>query len=128
MIRRVLQPVLGVVVMLAGLVVATSPAQAGPATQAACPSPSHNNNGEGHGVMLGTYNLKVGPYAACDNVRSVATGTVVYLWCWVRNSHGNYWWWVRVQGTSTHGWMSEDNMTLHFYDENNDGYIDIYRC
>jgi hypothetical protein len=94
-------------------VVPLSPANAQPASVAAddCTPPPHPYNGDGGGNMKGTYNLKVAPYASCANVRSLAQGTHVYYLCWLVNTRGNVWEYVRVQGTTTYGWMSWDNIT-----------------
>jgi uncharacterized membrane protein len=103
--------VVAVMMMAAAMVmVGASSAQAAPA---ACPSPAHNNNDPGYGVMTGSFDLKDGPYAVCADVASLDAGDTVYLWCWVQNSHGNYWWWVRIAGTQTYGWMSENNMYIY---------------
>lgn len=68
-----------------------------------------------------TANLKVGPYASCSNVASVGKGVTVFLHCWADNIYGNEWWYVRVSGTSTYGWMSSDNLIMGFLDDNGDG-------
>lgn len=102
-----------------------TPASAAPS----CTSPRHDVNGEGYARMNkdGT-NLKKAPYAACGNVRSMGRGDKVYLQCAIFNDYGNVWWWVRVAGTDVHGWMSEDNLTYTFEDENGDGWVHTGWC
>ncbi|MCP2329517.1 hypothetical protein HDA40_008024 [Hamadaea flava] len=119
----------------AALVVATAVAMFTvspvPAAQAAdnCSGYTQFPNGEGAGTMEVTANLKVGPYASCGNVRSVAAGTRLYFYCEVMNSYGNIWDYVRVAGTSTYGWMSRQNMTnITASDDNGNGVIDTYAC
>jgi hypothetical protein len=101
---------------------------ASPAYAVSCTSPSHSVNGEGSGVMNISANLKVAPYAACGNVASLSKNTVVYYHCWYVNDYGNVWWWVRVAGTSTYGWMSWDNLNDVYLDDNHDGHMDWLSC
>ncbi|MCW2876971.1 MAG: hypothetical protein JWQ95_1071 [Sphaerisporangium sp.] len=88
----------------------TPAAQASSAAMDNCASPAHLYNGDGAGRMKGTYNLKLAPYASCGNVTRLSQGTLVYYQCWKRNSYGNLWWYVRVAGSHTHGWMSSANL------------------
>ncbi|GAA1643820.1 hypothetical protein ACFQY4_27070 [Catellatospora bangladeshensis] len=101
-----------------------------PAAQAAdnCNEYSSFPNGEGAGTMEVTANLKVGPYSSCGTVRSLAVGTRVFKHCEVMNSYGNIWWYVRVSGTSTYGWMSLQNLTNISGDDNGDGMNVTYAC
>jgi hypothetical protein len=109
--------------MVAALsVVPLSPASAQPVSVAAddCTPPPHPYNGDGGGNMKGTYNLKVAPYASCANVWSLAQGTQVYYQCLLLNARGNLWAYVRVQGTTTYGWMSLNNLA-DTWDEDHPG-------
>lgn len=102
-----------------------------PAAQAAdnCNQWTQFPNGEGAGTMEVTANLKTGPYASCGNVRSVAAGTRLYFYCAVKNSYGNFWFYVRVGGTSTYGWMSRDNLISEdYWDEDGDGAVSHFSC
>jgi len=85
-------------------------------------------NGEGGGYTITSINLKKGPYAACDNVASVADGKLVWLQCTTTNIYGNYWWYVRVAGTSTYGWTSYNNIADHWIDDDGDGNYEITAC
>lgn len=102
-----------------------------PAAQAAdnCGGWTQFPNGEGAATMAVTANLKVGPYASCGNVTSLSTGTRLYFHCDTINSYGNRWFYVRVGGTSTYGWMSYANLTnYNWWDENGDGILNDYPC
>jgi hypothetical protein len=89
---------------------ATATADARPTSAAVdCTPPYHENNSTGWGKLNGTYNLKKAPYAACGNVTSLSSGTKLYFHCYVINSYGNEWVYVRKAGTETHGWMSWAN-------------------
>ncbi|QYC37654.1 hypothetical protein Nocox_00075 [Nonomuraea coxensis DSM 45129] len=107
-----------------------APASAAQAQSAApsCVSPPHGGNGEGSGTMRGDFNLKTAPYAHCGNVRLLTKSTLVYYQCLYRNAYGNYWWWVRVAGTSTYGWMANDNLRFISTDENGNGVNDAVNC
>ncbi|MEE6311375.1 hypothetical protein V1634_31570 [Plantactinospora veratri] len=112
-----------VLAALAALVVPT-PAVAAPS----CTSPSHSVNGEGSGVMKGTYNLKVAPYSDCGTIRSVPKGTEIFYHCLYVNDYGNLWVYGRVEGTSTSGWMSLDNLTDTWLDDDGDGVYEEAFC
>ncbi len=103
-----------------------------PAAQAAdtCSGWKHYVNGEGAGNMEVTANLKVGPYSSCGNVTSVAQGTRLFFHCMVENDYGNNWWWVRISGTNTYGWMSEDNIIIDYYggDDDGNGEVAMFGC
>ncbi|GAA3548661.1 hypothetical protein GCM10022419_031170 [Nonomuraea rosea] len=97
----------------AALVSASVPAAAAATdTEVSCPRPRVANRDPGYVTMTGSYNLKAGPYAGgrCATITKVARGTVLYVQCWVLNSHGHPWGYVRVKGTGTYGWMSVDNV------------------
>ncbi|MFG6196295.1 hypothetical protein [Nonomuraea sp. JJY05] len=81
-------------------------------TESGCPRPRVANLDPGYVTMRGTFNLKAGPYAGsrCGNITTVAKGRVLYVHCWVLNSHGHPWGYMRIKGTGTHGWMSVDNV------------------
>ncbi|GAA3447676.1 hypothetical protein [Planomonospora venezuelensis] len=113
------------------LLAASTVGAAGAATaQAAAPNCSvkHNENGEGAAWLNKGVNLKTGPYSGCGNVTWAAKDTYVYFLCWYDNSYGNTWWYVRIKGTSTHGWTSQDNFYGDMHDENGDGFITPLRC
>jgi hypothetical protein len=62
--------------------------------------------------MNGDYNLKKGPYAACDNVALLTTGQKFYFWCYVVNADNHKWVYGRLAGsTSQVGWMSDANLS-----------------
>lgn len=117
------------VVAAAAILFAGAPPAAAQAAET-CSGWSHAVNGEGAANMEVTANLKVGPYASCGNVASVAKGTRIFFHCLVENQYGNFWWWVRVSGTSTYGWMSQDNMILSYDggDDNGDGLVTRASC
>ncbi|MER5866465.1 hypothetical protein [Kitasatospora sp. NPDC002040] len=70
------------------------------------------NNSSAYGKLKGTYNLKYSPASECGNVASVPSGKGFYVWCYVKNYYGNKWFYGRVEGTSTYGWLSADNVAV----------------
>ncbi|MDP9830123.1 hypothetical protein [Kineosporia succinea] len=100
--------------MATGIAVASGVAGA-TASQAAvtCSGWSWSNPDAGSGRSLGTYNLKVGPYSACGNVTQISSGTLLYYHCYVYNDYGNSWTHLRISGTDTQGWYSDDNLPLN---------------
>ncbi|MEV4496424.1 hypothetical protein AB0J84_12040 [Micromonospora arborensis] len=110
-IRRTLSAAAAAVLL--GLTLA-SPASAAPASsQTSCSSQTVANNSESSATMKIGANLKKAPYSECGNVQYVNAGTTLYIWCWVNNDYDNFWFWARIAGTSTYGWMSVSNVTVH---------------
>ncbi|MET9762189.1 hypothetical protein ABZ016_24550 [Streptomyces sp. NPDC006372] len=111
--RTKISTVLAAGIAAAGLLTGTggtATADVRPASAAVdCTPPYHENNSTGWGKLKGTYNLKKAPYASCGNVTSLGSGTKLYFHCYVINSYGNVWVYVRKAGTETHGWMSYAN-------------------
>jgi hypothetical protein len=128
-VRQVFATAMAVFALLTTLMVAGG-ATASATTEAACPSKSHNVNGEGYGyVGPGTHSLRKGPALGCEATKNLADGTKVWFWCAVENDSNHYWWWVRVDGKETYGWIYDGNMNLVVYsDENRDGVIDVRAC
>ncbi|MCA6093402.1 serine/threonine protein kinase [Streptomyces sp. SCA3-4] len=77
-----------------------------------CSGWSHRDPNPGtYGYMSGSYHLQTGPYENCPSVSLAKSGTKLWYHCSVVNAHGNTWIYVRVEGTKTYGWMSNDNLT-----------------
>ncbi|OKK17184.1 serine/threonine protein phosphatase [Streptomyces sp. CB00455] len=77
-----------------------------------CGGWSHKNPAPGsYGYMAGDYHLETGPYQTCPAVTLAKSGTKLSYHCYVVNAYGNKWTYVRVDGTKTEGWMSNDNLT-----------------
>ncbi|ABW09712.1 serine/threonine protein kinase [Parafrankia sp. EAN1pec] len=94
-----------------------------------CPgSPDHGYNGDGYGVLTEATSLRSGPYAACGAVASLAQGKKVWLHCSVVNGHNNLWWWARLDGSTTAGWIYDGSLKLSYVDDNDDGRTRIYSC
>ncbi|GAA0436756.1 hypothetical protein Aca07nite_45170 [Actinoplanes capillaceus] len=112
--------------LTAGLGVAT----AQPASADSCSSWKPSQNGDGSGLMkAGTWNLKSNYYSTCGNIGVVSGGERVWFQCWSTNSYGNQWWYVRVAGTSTYGWISDDNIWSETVtDDNHDGNLAYVKC
>ncbi|MFF4532553.1 serine/threonine-protein kinase [Streptomyces sp. NPDC001407] len=64
-----------------------------------------------YGYLSGDYHLGSGPYMNCSSGSVVKAGTKLWYHCYVTNAYGNKWTYVRIAGTSTAGWMSNDNLT-----------------
>ncbi|MFF7726830.1 serine/threonine-protein kinase [Streptomyces sp. NPDC008001] len=77
-----------------------------------CNGWSHRDPAPGsYGYMAGDYHLQTGPYQTCPAVSLAKSGTKLWYQCSVVNAHGNKWIYARVDGKSTAGWMSADNLT-----------------
>ncbi|TGB02537.1 serine/threonine protein kinase [Streptomyces sp. MZ04] len=77
-----------------------------------CSGWSHRNPKPGtYAYLAGRYNIVTGPYQTCSAVTPVQSGTRLDFHCSVVNAHGHNWTYVQVAGTSTSGWMSDDNLT-----------------
>ncbi|SNS26091.1 hypothetical protein SAMN06264365_112208 [Actinoplanes regularis] len=80
-------------------------------------------------MKAGTWNLKPNYYSTCGSVGVVRGGERVWYQCWSTNSYGNMWWYVRVAGTSTYGWISDDNIWSEAVtDDNHDGNLAYVKC
>lgn len=102
---------------------------AAPTSGSECPGkPSPIYNGDGYGILVDTSPLRSGHYAVCDTITRIGAGKKVWLWCSVVNRHNHLWWWVRLDGTSTQGWMWDGNLKVSYVDDNKDGKTRIYSC
>ncbi|SCG40611.1 hypothetical protein [Micromonospora humi] len=101
----------------AALTVATAatPAAAAAVAPAAanCSSQQVANYDDGYAIMRIGANLKKAPEAACGTVQYVGAGTKLWLWCFTVNQYDNVWFWGRIDGTSTYGWMANANTTTY---------------
>ncbi|MEV4439266.1 serine/threonine-protein kinase [Streptomyces sp. NPDC049577] len=82
------------------------------AVSKSCTGWSHQDPHPGtYGYLSGSYHLQTGPYESCPSVTLAKTGTKLWYHCSVVNAYGHTWTYVRVEGTKTAGWMSNDNLT-----------------
>jgi hypothetical protein len=86
-----------------------------PALAVSCAGPSHRPNGGGGFNVAETTTLWTGPYSVCGTVGHVNTQQVLWAWCFWINDYGNTWWYVRVGGTSTYGWVYPTNGTVDYF-------------
>jgi len=71
-------------------------------------SVAHQNRSAGNNYLFGGEPIRSGPHAGC---RQLGVGPlVVYLDCWVRNTAGNIWWFVRAADGSVRGWAHDPNL------------------
>ncbi|MDJ1130451.1 protein kinase domain-containing protein [Streptomyces iconiensis] len=94
----------------------TGPSQAPPPKprpiSKSCTGWTHKNPKPGtYGIMSGSYHLTTGPYQRCSAVTLAKSGAKLWYHCSVVNARGNNWTYVRIAGTNTTGWMSNDNLT-----------------
>ncbi|WP_255953250.1 hypothetical protein [Streptomyces odontomachi] len=105
---------------------------ASPAANATATTCSQSNtssvNGEGAAYLTANRNLKDGFYGDCYNIEPLSSGTYVYLRCFTENSYGNVWWYVRPQGSTVPGWLSEADLDLRYLDDNGDGQMTWLSC
>ncbi|GAA2094890.1 hypothetical protein GCM10009801_63430 [Streptomyces albiaxialis] len=77
-----------------------------------CGGWKHRNPNPGtYGYMSGSYHIVSGPYQKCPAVTLAKSGAKLWYHCSVVNAHGHNWTYVRLAGTDTVGWMSNDNLT-----------------
>jgi hypothetical protein len=65
--------------------------------------------------LKGTYNMKDGVGSVCANVPGGPwkKDTIFYVWCMAENpDSGVVWYYGRIKGTETKGYMSSDNLTV----------------
>ena len=93
-----------------------------------CNEPANKPNGEGEGWYVRSGTVKSGPYGACRNVKSMSYGDSFYLHCMWVNSYGNTWWYVRLIGTSTYGWVYDSDVYISGYDDAGDGTWEPKAC
>ncbi|KOG90927.1 hypothetical protein ADK38_05985 [Streptomyces varsoviensis] len=97
---------------LSGALVSTA-ASAAPAAKPAADckhTVTHESPGSQSGVVKNTLNLKSGPYAACENGKQLPAGTKIWLWCYTYNNYKHLWFYGRVEGTQTKGWVYADSL------------------
>ncbi|WP_052851063.1 SH3 domain-containing protein [Streptomyces avicenniae] len=102
---------------LAATALVTAPhataATAGESAAAACPQPKHSNKDAYSSEIiasLGSAPLRAGPSSDCPTVVRVYSGTRFQFHCFVYNSSGNSWTFVRLDGTQIYGWMYDGNI------------------
>ncbi|MFG2131622.1 hypothetical protein ACGFNV_27910 [Streptomyces sp. NPDC048751] len=81
-----------------------------PAAAAACPwsqgaPPSNLNPYRTTDYAAGNAPVRMGPYGVCDQVTSIPSGSSVTVNCYVTNSYGNTWSYVRGSG-----WIYDANL------------------
>ncbi|MEU6170374.1 serine/threonine-protein kinase [Streptantibioticus parmotrematis] len=60
----------------------------------------------------GNYNLFSGPYGDCSHVTQIKTAkTKLWYHCYVDNAYGNKWYYVRIAGSDTAGWIVSNHLT-----------------
>ncbi|WP_338931664.1 serine/threonine-protein kinase [Streptomyces netropsis] len=89
-----------------------APAAKPSAVSKSCSGWSHRDAKPGsYGYLSGDFHVVTGPYQTCSSVTRAKSGTKLRYQCYVTNAYGNKWIYVRVDGASTSGWMSADNLT-----------------
>ncbi|MFG3363945.1 hypothetical protein ACIPWY_05760 [Streptomyces sp. NPDC090032] len=63
-----------------------------------------------YGYMSGSHHIVTGPSQTCSSVALAENGSKLWYHRSVVNAHGRNWTYVRVAGTNTSGWMSNDNL------------------
>ncbi|MFD3563712.1 hypothetical protein ACFWVU_29200 [Streptomyces sp. NPDC058686] len=76
-----------------------------------CSGWTHRDPNPGtYGYMSGSYHILTGPYQTCSSVALAENSSKLWYHCSVVNAYGHNWTYVRVAGTNTSGWMSNDNL------------------
>ncbi|KMO95876.1 serine/threonine-protein kinase [Streptomyces roseus] len=88
-----------------------APARPGPAPTG-CAGWTHSDPKPGtYGYISGDHHLLAAPYQPCPAGALVKDGTKLWYQCYVVNSYGNQWTYVRVDGTNTTGWLYNRDLT-----------------
>ncbi|MFC9293993.1 protein kinase [Streptomyces sp. NPDC057011] len=64
-----------------------------------------------YGYISGDHHLLAAPYQQCTAGALVKDGTKLWYHCYVVNSYGNQWTYVRVDGTNAAGWLYNRDLT-----------------
>ncbi|MCX2180904.1 hypothetical protein KV205_10225 [Streptomyces sp. SKN60] len=101
---------LAALLLAAPAVVVAAPAEAAEAAATACPwsqgaPPSNLNPYSSTDYAAGSAPIRVGPYGACTAVTTKPSGTAITVNCYVTNSYGNTWSYVRGSG-----WVYDGNL------------------
>lgn len=89
----------------------TAPAQPGP-VPTGCAGWTHKDPKPGtYGFISGDHHLLAAPYQNCPAGALVKSGTKLWYHCYIVNSYGNQWTYVRVDGTNTTGWLYNRDLT-----------------
>ncbi|MFE2552875.1 serine/threonine-protein kinase [Streptomyces sp. NPDC059355] len=91
----------------------SSPAPAQPSpVPTGCAGWTHSDPKPGsYGYISGDHHLLTAPYQPCPAGALVKNGTKLWYECYVVNSYGNQWTFVRVDGTNTTGWLYNRDLT-----------------
>ncbi|UQW99366.1 serine/threonine-protein kinase [Streptomyces sp. RerS4] len=82
-----------------------SPTRPSP-TPTGCAGWTHRDPTPGtYGYISGDHHLLAAPYQQCSRGSLVKNGTKLWYHCYIVNSYGNQWTFVRVDGTNTTGWL-----------------------
>lgn len=92
---------------------ASSPAPAQPSpVPTGCAGWTHKDPKPGtYGYISGDHHLLAAPYQNCPAGALVKDGTKLWYHCYIVNSYGNQWTYVRVDGTNTTGWLYNRDLT-----------------
>ncbi|MEU3408426.1 serine/threonine-protein kinase [Streptomyces sp. NPDC006670] len=97
-----------------------SPSASGSSSAAAKPGPTptgcagwtHKDPKPGtYGYISGDHHLLAAPYQQCAQGSLVKSGTKLWYHCYIVNSYGNQWTFVRVDGTNQTGWLYNRDLT-----------------
>ncbi|MFD0359262.1 serine/threonine protein kinase, partial [Streptomyces sp. NPDC127110] len=85
----------------------SSPAPGGPSpVPTGCAGWTHRDPKPGtYGYISGDHHLLAAPYQQCARGALVKDGTKLWYHCYIVNSYGNQWTFVRVEGTNATGWL-----------------------
>ncbi|KOU23339.1 serine/threonine protein phosphatase [Streptomyces sp. WM6372] len=85
----------------------SSPAKAKPGPEpTGCTGWTHRDPAPGtYGYISGDHHLLAAPYQQCPQGIMVKDGTKLWYQCYIVNSYGNQWTFVRVDGTNATGWL-----------------------
>ncbi|KPM56620.1 serine/threonine protein kinase [Frankia sp. CcI49] len=94
-----------------------------------CPAkPVTRVNSDGFGVLTKVGDLREGPAGSCDSLGTFVRGRKFWLWCNVVTKSNEVWWWARLDGTETSGWIRADTMKITYADDNDDAKVVVYSC
>ncbi|MFF8428271.1 MULTISPECIES: hypothetical protein [unclassified Streptomyces] len=70
-----------------------------------------HNKMDNHADFSKDVTLRREPYSDCTSMGVFAKGQKFYIWCAYKNAANNWWYFGRISGTDTAGWVYEGNLT-----------------
>lgn len=103
------------VLTIGGLLTSAGPAAADPARCSGWATPADVYEGGGFSFKSGGTTLRRAPYSDCDAVGFGVPGQGIDVYCYVPNSFGNVFFYVRNTTSGFGGWARSDDLNVNFF-------------